>query len=593
MCGIIGVAGAPEALPVLLSGLRRLEYRGYDSAGIAVTNGVSLSLCKQSGKLARLETRLDPGAMVGGSGIGHTRWATHGAPKEHNAHPHATDRVAVVHNGIIENFRELRNELENQGRVFASETDSETILFLLSRIIEAGGTPIEAMRQTVPLLQGSYAFTALFREFPNCLAVARQGAPLVVSHSQNAVYVGSDALALVEYADRFQWLEEGDWGIVLPEGTELFNRQGEPVTRPKRRVNFSSFVQGKGNYRHFMLKEIFEQPEILSRTLNHLNTEASAILDEAHSQILRSSMVSLVACGTSFHAALIGRNHCEAYLKIPAFAEIASEWRYREHALPENSLAIFISQSGETMDTLEALRRAREMKLRTIAIVNAEHSSMTREADIVLHTSAGPEIGVAASKTFLAQLMLLLRLIHREQGLALAEAAGRVASLLSTEQEIAGFAAHMLNARDVLYVGRGDAYPIALEGALKLMELTYIHAEAYAAGELKHGPLALIDDSVPVIVLAPRDRLFKKVFSNAQEIQARGAQLFCFSDSQGIAQFRRDSPSTAGFVIPESPDLLNPILYTIPMQLLAYHLAVLKGTDIDQPRNLAKSVTVE
>ncbi|MBM3566791.1 MAG: glutamine--fructose-6-phosphate transaminase (isomerizing), partial [Alphaproteobacteria bacterium] len=541
-------------------------------------------------------------------GIGHTRWATHGVPNEANAHPHATNLAAVVHNGIIENYRALRDELAGEGRVFASETDSEVIVHLLTRFLEQGAGPEDAVRRTLARLEGAFALAIAFAGQPDLLAAARRGSPLAVGFGQGEMYLGSDALALAPLTRKILYLEDGDWALVRAAGVEVFDEKGNRVERPVKESALSGDAVGKGNHPHFMLKEIYEQPQVIGDTLASFVAPATrhVTMPELAVDFARATRLSLVACGTSYYACLTARYWMEQIARLPAEADIASEFRYRDGVLPAGGVALFVSQSGETADTLAALRAAKAKGQKTIAVVNAPESSMAREADAVLRTNAGPEIGVASTKAFTTQLTVLACLTlaaARARGAiseadaqrlagALTEVPARAAEVLKHDEALRGIAADIVApARDVLYLGRGTSYPIALEGALKLKEISYIHAEGYAAGEMKHGPIALIDDGVPVIVIAPSDGLFEKTASNLEEVTARGGRVIFLSDAKGAARLKGRALATV--TLPEVDSFVAPILYAIPVQLLAYHVAVLKGTDVDRPRNLAKSVTVE
>mgnify|MGYP000256459712 FL=1 len=607
MCGIIGIVGNNPATPRLLDALKRLEYRGYDSAGIATLVNGGIERRRAEGKLINLDKRLQEKPLAGTTGIGHTRWATHGVPNEQNAHPHATDRVAVVHNGIIENYQDLRKDVAKAGRTLASETDTEVIAHLVTMELEAGLTPKDAVFETVKRLQGAYALGFIFSGEHNLMAAARQGSPLALGFGENEMYLGSDALALAPLTNRILYMEDGDWAVLTADSAEIFDAGGNPVDRPVRQTELSGAAIGKGGYRHFMLKEIYEQPQVIGDTLHSLinPAERRIIMPEGDVDLAKAEKITLVACGTSYYACMTAKYWFEGLARIPVEVDIASEYRYRNPVPPENGVAIFISQSGETIDTLAALRQARSGGQRILSIVNALESAIARESDAVLQTLAGPEIGVASTKAFTTQLTDLACL-----AIATAEARGtisekEVAALVGALTEVPARAAEVLNhddairdlavsvaeARDVLYLGRGTNYPIALEGALKLKEISYIHAEGYAAGEMKHGPIALIDEAVPIICIAPEDHLFEKTASNIQEVKARGGKVIAFSDTKGAA-YLKDS-AEAVIALPPVNAFVSPILYAIPVQLLAYHVAVIKGTDVDQPRNLAKSVTVE
>ena len=607
MCGIVGVVGNAPAAPLLVEGLRRLEYRGYDSAGVATLIDGQIQRRRAEGKLVNLEGLLKRDPLGGVTGIAHTRWATHGAPTEGNAHPHATDRVAVVHNGIIENFQELRAELEAKGRRFVTQTDTEVVPHLLTALLDAGCTAEQAMEQAMARLEGAFALAVLIHGREDALLAARRGPPLALGFGDGEMYIGSDALALAPLTRRICYLEDGDWALVTRDGAVIRDRANKIVQRPIRETAYSGAMIGKGNFQHFMHKEIHEQPAVIGDTLSsYLNPATRVVSLPASERKLESfSRATLVACGTSFHAAMVGKYWLEQIARLPVEVDIASEFRYRAADLPENGLALFISQSGETADTLAALRYARSQNQGIAAIVNVPESTMAREADLVLPTHAGPEIGVASTKAFTTQLvamacftLAMARARGRidaktlaELGGALTETPSRAAEVLNHDEAIRALAHEIVGARYVLYLGRGASYPIALEGALKLKEISYIHAEGYAAGEMKHGPIALIADDVPVIVVAPNDAVFDKTASNIQEVAARGGKVVLLSDKAGIARIGK--VAWRSIELPDVHPFVAPLLYSIPVQLLAYHVAVLKGTDVDQPRNLAKSVTVE
>jgi len=608
MCGIVGYVGHKKVSSVLLDGLRRLEYRGYDSAGIAVINHGAIQVVRSAGKLRDLEENLRLVNLEGTFGIGHTRWATHGAPNERNAHPHATDKVAVVHNGIIENFQELRAELESKGAKFTTETDSEVIAHLVTRYIDDGLSPIDATGAALKRLEGAFALGLIFAGQPSLMIGARHGCPLAIGFGDGEMYLGSDALALAPLTQKICYLEEGDWAVITGKGATIRDAQDNEVSRDIKLTAASGAAIGKGNFRHFMLKEIYEQPAVIGDTLtSFLNPLTRSIqLPDLPFDWAAIPKLTIVACGTSYYASLVAKYWFERIAKIPVEVDIASEFRYRAATLPEGGVALFVSQSGETADTLAALRYARSQKQYVVALVNVPHSTMSREADVVLTTNAGPEIGVASTKAFTTQLTVLACLAigaarargaidhGREAALsaALTEVPARAAEVLNHDERLQEIAQNVLvEARDVLYLGRGTGYPIALEGALKLKEISYIHAEGYAAGEMKHGPIALIDEQVPVIVIAPSDELFDKTASNMQEVLARGGRVIFLSDDTGIA--RLGKAASESVALPAVDPFVAPILYAIPVQLLAYHTAVAKGTDVDQPRNLAKSVTVE
>jgi len=607
MCGIIGIIGRNEVAPLLVEGLRRLEYRGYDSAGVATLIDGRIERRRAEGKLDNLVRRLDEKPVAGTIGIGHTRWATHGMPTEANAHPIATDKVAVVHNGIIENFQELRAELTKLGHKFQSQTDTEAVAILITRYLNEGDAPQQAVAKTLKRLHGAFALAILFAGEHDLLICARRGSPLAVGYGDGEMFIGSDALALAPLTQRITYLEEGDWAVLTGRNCRIYDAEDRLVDRPIKETALSGALIGKGNHRHFMHKEIFEQPAVIGDTLHALfnPTTRQVHLPDLPFDLGGVSKVTIIACGTSFHAGLVAKYWLERIARVPVEVDIASEFRYRAPDMPEGGLALFISQSGETADTLAALRYAKAQRQHVVAVVNQPESSMAREAHAVLPTYAGPEIGVASTKAFTTQLVVLACLaiaVARARGAidaareaaltaALTEVPSRAAEVLNHDEKIQEIAAAVMEARDVLYLGRGTAYPLALEGALKLKEISYIHAEGYAAGEMKHGPIALIDEKVPIIVLAPRDELFEKTASNVQEVMARGGKVVMISDAEGLATI--DDRLYFGIDIPPCDAFVAPILYAIPVQLLAYHVAVLKGTDVDQPRNLAKSVTVE
>jgi glucosamine--fructose-6-phosphate aminotransferase (isomerizing) len=607
MCGIIGIIAQKPVASELLEGLRRLEYRGYDSAGVATLTGDHIERRRAEGKLANLVARVEREPVQGTIGIGHTRWATHGQPIEKNAHPIATDRVAVVHNGIIENFQTLKRELVSLGHRFHTETDTEAVAILATHHLAQGHTPKEAVARTLQRLEGAFALVFLFAGEHDLLICARRGSPLAIGYGDGEMFVGSDALALAPLTRRIAYLEEGDWAVVTSREVAIFDRENRKVEREVRETALSGALIGKGNYRHFMQKEIFEQPAVIGDTLRALINPASRSvhLPELPFALGEIGKITTLACGTAHHAGLIAKYWLERIARIPVEADIASEFRYRAPEMPRNGAALIISQSGETADTLAALRYCREAGQKIIAIVNQPESTIAREADIVLPTLAGPEIGVASTKAFTTQLAVLAAFtvaLARARGTIdaaleaalagqLAEIPSRVSEVLHHNERLQEIAAEIALARDVLYIGRGTAYPLALEGALKLKEISYIHAEGYAAGEMKHGPIALIDDAVPVIVLAPPDDLFEKTLSNVEEVMARGGRVVMISDAAGVA--RLEGRGAFGIAVPHCAPFVAPLLYAIPIQLLAYYVAVLKGTDVDQPRNLAKSVTVE
>ena len=607
MCGIIGIIGTRDVADHIVEGLKRLEYRGYDSAGVATLVNGRIERRRAEGKLVNLENRLREQPLPGVIGIGHTRWATHGVPNETNAHPHATDRVAVVHNGIIENFVELRAELVGLGRTLESETDTEVVAHLISRYLEEGMDPTEATRTALARLQGAFALGIVFAGEHDLLIGARRGSPLAVGYGEGEMFIGSDALALAPLTQKITYLEDGDWAVITRDGITIRDADGQQVEREIRSTALSGALIGKGGYRHFMLKEIYEQPQVIGDTLrSYINpTTRDVTLPDFPEALALAPRMTLVACGTAFYACMVAKYWLEQIARMPVEVDIASEFRYRAADLPKGGVAIFVSQSGETADTLAALRFAREQSQHIVSVVNVPESTIARESDTVLPTYAGPEIGVASTKAFTTQLTVLACLtlaVARarktvsgdEEGRligALTEVPARAVDVLNHDERLRDLAVDVAEARDVLYLGRGTSYPIALEGALKLKEISYIHAEGYAAGEMKHGPIALIDETVPVIVIAPSDGLLEKTASNVQEVIARGGRVIFLGDAKGIDSLG-DVPATR-IALPAVDSFVAPILYSIPVQLLAYHVAVFKGTDVDQPRNLAKSVTVE
>jgi glucosamine--fructose-6-phosphate aminotransferase (isomerizing) len=597
-------------MPLLVDGLKRLEYRGYDSAGIATLVNGQIERRRAEGKIINLEAVLEGRPLEGAVGIGHTRWATHGVPNEANAHPHATKRVALVHNGIIENFLELRGELSGDENPFETETDTEVVVHLLTRYLDQGMTPEEAVEAALSELHGAFALVMIFSGEEDLMIGARRGSPLAIGYGDGEMYFGSDALALAPLTKRICYMEEGDWAVVRRGGATVFDAAGDTVERAVLETGLSGALIGKGNYRHFMLKEIHEQPTVIGDTLHTvLNPATRSITMPAMScDFAIVPRITISACGTAYYAGLVAKYWFEQLARIPVEIDVASEFRYREAPMPEGGVAIFVSQSGETMDTLSALRYAKSQGQYIISVVNVPESSIARESDAVLQTHAGPEIGVASTKAFTTQMTMLACLAieaarvrggisaAKEAKLsnALAEVPGRASEVLQNRKRIADLAPLISDARDVLYLGRGLSFPIAMEGALKLKEISYIHAEGYAAGEMKHGPIALIDDSVPVIVIAPgNDPLFEKTAGNVQEVIARGGKVIFLSDRSGIDRMTRQAQPAATIELPVIEPFVAPILYSIPVQLLAYHVGVLKGTDVDQPRNLAKSVTVE
>ena len=607
MCGIIGTIGKADAPPILLDGLKRLEYRGYDSAGIATLVDGGIERRRAEGKIANLESLIDGDPLSSTIGIGHTRWATHGSPTEVNAHPHADDRVVLVHNGIIENFQELRQELSQAGHKFQTETDTEAVVHLISSYLADGKTPAEAVAASLKRLEGAFALAILFAGHDDMMIAARRGSPLAIGYGDGEMYIGSDALALAPLTQRISYLDEGDWAEITADGAVVHDETDAIVERDIQQTSSSGAMIGKGNFPHFMLKEIYEQPAVIGDTLQTiLNPWNEMItLPDLPFDLTKIPRVTIVACGTSYHAGMVARYWFETVAGVPCDIDIASEFRYRTVEMQQGGLSLFISQSGETADTLAALRYAKAQGQHIVSVVNVAESSMARESDAILQTKAGPEIGVASTKAFTTQLTTLACFvigmaagrgkIDRTQEAALCHALTEVPSrandVLNHDEAIEKLAHEVMEARDVLYLGRGTGYPIALEGALKLKEICYIHAEGYAAGEMKHGPIALIDEHVPVIVIAPSDELFDKTASNMQEVIARGGRVIFLSDAAGIAKL--GDMAAATIELPAVDPYVAPILYTIPIQLLAYHVAVLKGTDVDQPRNLAKSVTVE
>ncbi|WP_426441098.1 glutamine--fructose-6-phosphate transaminase (isomerizing) [Bradyrhizobium genosp. P] len=608
MCGIVGILGRVPVAEQLIEALRRLQYRGYDSAGIATLEGNQLERRRAEGKLNNLEARLRGNPLSGRAGIGHTRWATHGKPTEYNAHPHTTDNVAVVHNGIIENFRELRAELEQNGARFVSDTDTEVVAHLVESYLKKCYSPQKAVKASLPRLRGMFALVFLFKGHDDLMIAARKGSPLALSRGNGEVYIGSDAMALAPFTDAITYLEDGDWAVLTRKVGVIYDSNGAVAHRETRKSGVSSLLVDKANYRHFMAKEIHEQPEVVGQTLaRYIDTacERVALPIKLPFDFRDVQRITITACGTASYAGNVAKYWLERFARVPVEVDVASEFRYRESALRKGDLAIVVSQSGETADTLAALRYAKAEGAHTLAVVNVPTSTIARESETVLPTLAGPEIGVASTKAFTCQLIVLAAL-----GVAAAKARGELsddeeielvrglveiprlmAAALTTEPQIERLARDIAKARDVLYLGRGTSFPIALEGALKLKEISYIHAEGYAAGELKHGPIALIDETVPVVVIAPHDRLFEKTVSNMQEVAARGGNIVLMTDAKGAEEATLDTFAT--IVLPDMPAAFTPMVYAIPVQLLAYHTAVVMGTDVDQPRNLAKSVTVE
>ena len=608
MCGIVGILGRGPVAEQLVDSLKRLEYRGYDSAGVATLEGDHLERRRAEGKLKNLEARLKTEPLKGHTGIGHTRWATHGKPTEGNAHPHATERVAVVHNGIIENFRELRERLEKQGAVFTTETDTETVLHLVDSLLARGSSPVDAVRHALSQLRGAFALGFIFAGEGDLMIGARNGPPLAIGYGEGEMYLGSDSIALGPFTDTVSYLEDGDWVVLTHGGATIYDKTNAVVHRDAIKHGASASLVDKANYRHFMAKEIHEQPEVVGHTLaRYVDLAADRVslptgLPFDFKDIQR---ISITACGTASYAGHVAKYWFERLARVPVELDVASEFRYREAPLRKGDLAIFISQSGETADTLAALRYAKAEGCHTLSVVNVPTSTIARESETVLPTLAGPEIGVASTKAFTCQLMVLAalavaagkargeisaedetRLVH-----ALIEIPRLMTAALALEPQIEKLARDIAKSKDVLYLGRGTSYPLALEGALKLKEISYIHAEGYAAGELKHGPIALIDETMPVVVIAPFDRVFEKTVSNMQEVAARGGNIILMTDAKGAAEATVNSLVT--IVMPDMAATFTPMVYAVPVQLLAYHAAVIMGTDVDQPRNLAKSVTVE
>ncbi|GAA4772186.1 glutamine--fructose-6-phosphate transaminase (isomerizing) [Novosphingobium ginsenosidimutans] len=607
MCGIIGIVGKEDVAERLVDGLRRMEYRGYDSSGICTMANGQLIRRRAPGKLFNLVKELARDPAPGTVGIAHTRWATHGAPTAANAHPHATEVLALVHNGIIENFKPLREALTARGRKFESETDTEVVAHLLSEAVEGGASPEDAVKAVLPQLRGAFALAIAFREHPDMLIGARLGSPLVVGYGDGETYLGSDALALAPLTQKIAYLDEGDWVVVTRDGAQIYDKDNNPVTREVTTSGASAAAIEKGNYRHFMQKEIFEQPTVVAQTLSSYirQVDQTVALPQFDFDLSTINRVTIVACGTSYYAGMVAKYWFEQFARLPVDIDFASEFRYREPVLEPGGLALFISQSGETADTLAALRHCKQHGQTIAVVVNVPTSSMAREADLLLPTHAGPEIGVASTKAFTCQLAVLAalaahmavargRMTRAEEAevvVHLLQAPASLNAALAHDADIAAMAHLIAPARDVLYLGRGPDYPLALEGALKLKEISYIHAEGYASGEMKHGPIALIDEAVPVIVLAPSGPLFEKTVSNMQEVRARGGKIVLVSDRAGLDEAGEGCLAT--IEMPRVHPLIAPLVYAVPVQLIAYHVACVKGTDVDQPRNLAKSVTVE
>lgn len=607
MCGIIAIVGSAPVQDKLVGGLERMEYRGYDSAGLCTIDDGVLLRKRAKGKLVNLAKLLSSDPAKGNIGIGHTRWATHGAPTEDNAHPHITKRVAIVHNGIIENYLELRSVLEGRGYVFESETDSEVIAHLITDFLERGAGPKEAIQNTLPQLKGAFGLAVLFREWPDLLIGARMGSPLVVGYGEGEMYLGSDAVALAPLTDKIVYLEEGDWVLLNNKEAKIYDVKNCQTEREIQQISVSSEAVEKGNFHHFMQKEIYEQPTVLAQTLSSYirKSNMSVALPDLEVDLSSVRRLTIVACGTSFYAGMVAKYWFEKFARVPVDLDYASEFRYREPVLEEGGMALFISQSGETADTLAALRYCKAAGQKIGVVVNVPSSSMAREADVILPTHAGPEIGVASTKAFTCQLAVLaafaanlavakgLMTRNEEEEVVghLLEAPAALNAALAHDDSIASLAPLISPANDVLYLGRGQDFPLALEGALKLKEISYIHAEGYAAGEMKHGPIALIDDEVPVIVIAPSGPLFEKTMSNLEEVKSRGGKIILISDEDGLGLVGEGCLATVE--MPKVHPLISPIINAVPIQLLAYHVARDRGTDIDQPRNLAKSVTVE
>ncbi|MGF9567434.1 glutamine--fructose-6-phosphate transaminase (isomerizing) [Neorhizobium sp. JUb45] len=608
MCGIVGIVGKGPVAERLVDALRRLEYRGYDSAGVATIHDGVMDRRRAEGKLFNLEKTLDGEPLPGNIGIAHTRWATHGVPNVPNAHPHFVDGVAVVHNGIIENFSELKDELVAEGAVFESETDTEVVAHLLAKYTREGLDHRAAMLKMLNRVHGAYALVVMFKDAPDTILSARFGPPLAIGHGRGEMFLGSDAIALSPFTNEITYLVDGDFAVITHDKLEVTDYSGKPVKRQSQISQAAAYVVDKGNHRHFMEKEIYEQPEIISHALGHyVDFAANALKPQAGTiDFAKLSGLAISACGTAYLAGLVGKYWFERYARLPVEIDVASEFRYRELPLSPTQAALFISQSGETADTLASLRYAKEQGLKIGAIVNVQESTIARESDAVFPILAGPEIGVASTKAFTCQLAVLASLaIGAARARGTIDAAAekemighliempRIMSrvLNAVQPQIESLARDLSRFKDVLYLGRGTSYPLALEGALKLKEISYIHAEGYAAGELKHGPIALIDEHMPVIVIAPYDRFFDKTVSNMQEVAARGGKIIFITDEKGAAATKL--PTMATIVLPEVDEVISPMIYALPIQLLAYHTAVFMGTDVDQPRNLAKSVTVE
>ncbi len=606
MCGIVGILGKEAVALQLVDALKRLEYRGYDSAGVSTVENGHLDRRRAEGKLRNLEARLAEDPLTGHTGIGHTRWATHGAPTERNAHPHVAGGVSVVHNGIIENFRQLRDELGAKGSQFATETDTEVIAHLIAQEMADGATPKDAVAKTLGRLEGAFALAIIFAGEDDLMIGARQGSPLAVGFGNGQMYLGSDAIALAPFTDMLTYLEDGDWAVLNRDGAQIYQANGERVERPVVKSGASALLVDKGNHRHFMAKEIYEQPEVISHTLAHYLDfgERRVKFPDVGVDLATVPRVTISACGTAYYAGVVAKYWLEQWARLPVEVDVASEFRYREAPLQDGGLSIFVSQSGETADTLATLRYCKEGGQRIASIVNVRESTIARESDSVLPTLAGPEIGVASTKAFTCQLSVLAAFAiaagrargHIDEAKeaelvdALAQVPRHISAILRDEKAYQQIAHELSRSSDVLYLGRGINFPLAMEGALKLKEISYIHAEGYAAGELKHGPIALIDEDVPVIVVAPDDHLFEKTVSNMQEVAARGGQIILLTDAD---KDRFGCETMSCVSLPRAHPFVNPLIYAVPVQLLAYHTAVFMGTDVDQPRNLAKSVTVE
>jgi glucosamine--fructose-6-phosphate aminotransferase (isomerizing) len=607
MCGIVAIVGRSQVAPLIVDALKRLEYRGYDSAGVATLDGGTMGRRRAEGKLVNLERLIKAEPLGGAIGIGHTRWATHGVPNETNAHPHFSAGVAVVHNGIIENFADLRDELIRDGYAFSSQTDTEVVAHLVSRELARGAEPVEAAHNALKRLEGAFALAIIFEGDDNLIVGARNGPPLAVGHGDGEMFLGSDAIALAPFTNSITYLEDGDWTVVRRDEITIFDIDGKKVERKRQQSLGTSYMVDKGNHRHFMEKEINEQPEVISHTLAHYLDFASGTSKplDLPFDFAKIDRLAISACGTAYLSGLIGKYWFERYARLPVDIDIASEFRYREMPLSKNDAALFISQSGETADTLASLRYCRKAGMTIGAVVNVRESTIARESDVTLPTLAGPEIGVASTKAFTCQLSVLAALavragvargtvsVEQEKALVrqLSEAPRLATQVLKLDTQIEKLARELAHYKHVLYLGRDTNFPLAMEGALKLKEISYIHAEGYAAGELKHGPIALIDEHMPVIVIAPHDRIFEKTVSNMQEVAARGGRIILITDKKGAAQSTIDTMET--IILPDVPEIITPIIYALPIQMLAYYTAVFMGTDVDQPRNLAKSVTVE